>query len=373
MMSALSQLADFGQSFWLDNLSREMLRNGDLQRRVDGGLLGITSNPAIFDKAMRGGSWYEAEVEHLGASGLGPSEIYEQLTVADVGEACDLLLGVWERTNGVDGYVSLEVSPRLANDTEATLAEARRLYSALGRKNALIKIPGTPAGGPAIRRALFEGINVNVTLLFSCEAYETVAEAHTQALEDRLDAGLPVDDTASVASFFLSRIDSLTDKKLAALAAGLDGSEKAGVESLAGEAAVANAKIAYQGFERRLASDRWKRLEEAGARPQRMLWASTSTKNPAYSDVKYVEPLIGPLTVNTLPESTITAFDDHGTAALTVRDGRETARAVMDRLAAVGIDFDQVCRELLDEGVTKFIEPYCSTIAWLEQRLSVPA
>ena len=283
--------------------------------------------------------------------------------------ACDVLRGVWESSGGVDGYVSLEVSPHLANDTEGTVREARRLHDEVARENVLIKIPGTPAGVPAIRQALFEGVNVNVTLLFSIAAYEAVAEAHTEALEQRLDAGRPVDDVASVASFFVSRIDALTDRKLGELAAAPEGDPDR-CEALLGQAAIANAKLAYVGFQRRLATDRWARLARRGARPQRMLWASTSTKNPAYSDVRYVEPLIGDLTVNTLPEKTIDAFRDHGRSARTLTEGVDEARRTMAELAAVGIELDAVTDQLLAEGVEKFAVPFDRLLASLEERMA---
>lgn len=355
-MNSLQQLWQYGQSFWLDNLTREMLRNGDLARRVtEQGLRGVTSNPAIFHKAITEGQEYDEDIARYAAEGLDVTAIYDRLTVADVQSACDVLHEVWADSDGLDGYVSLEVSPHLANDTDGTLSEALRLYEAVGRDNVLIKIPGTPAGVPAIRQALFEGVNINVTLLFSIDAYNAVADAHIEALEQRMEAGRSVSDMASVASFFLSRIDSLADKKLEALG---DSGSTADIAPLLGGAAVANAKLAYASFERRLASDRWAPLAEAGGKPQRMLWASTSTKNAAYSDVRYVEPLIGDLTINTMPESTIAAFLDHGTAADTVRDGMDEAKTMMQALADAGLDFGAVTDELLEEGLAKFVTPF---------------
>lgn len=369
-MNALQQLWNHGQSFWLDNLSREMIGNGELARRVaEEGLRGVTSNPAIFHKAITEGREYDADIARFGAEGLGVEEAYERLVVADVQDACDVLRPVWTESEGLDGYVSLEVSPHLANDTDGTLVDAVRLNSDVGRDNILIKIPGTPNGVPAIRQAVFEGVSVNVTLLFSIGAYDAIADAYIEGLEQRLEAGRPVDNVASVASFFLSRIDALTDARLEALAAETDSTRAAEITGLMGEAAVANAKLAYDSFERRLDSDRWARLAEAGARPQRMLWASTSTKNPAYSDVKYVEPLIGDLTINTMPESTITAFADHGVAADTVRTGMSEAAETMRRLAAVGIDFDDVTDTLLREGVEKFVVPFDRLLESIEKRL----
>lgn len=369
-MSALLQLQEHGQSYWLDNLTRGMLVDGGLARRVETeGLRGVTSNPAIFHNAITGSAQYDEDIARFTTRGLGVEEVYDRLTIADVQGACDVLRGVWESSGGVDGYVSLEVSPHLANDTEGTVREARRLHDEVARENVLIKIPGTPAGVPAIRQALFEGVNVNVTLLFSIAAYEAVADAHTEALEQRIEAGRPVDDVASVASFFVSRIDALTDRKLDALADAAEGGS-ARVEALLGKAAIANARLAYVGFQRRLATDRWGRLARLGARPQRMLWASTSTKNPAYSDVMYVEPLIGDLTVNTLPEKTIDAFRDHGRVAATLTEGVDVARRTMADLAAVGIELDEVTDQLLAEGVEKFAVPFDRLLASLAERMA---
>lgn len=369
-MSALLQLQEHGQSYWLDNLTRGMLVDGELARRVETeGLRGVTSNPAIFHNAITGSAQYDEDIARFTARGLGVEDVYDRLTIADVQGACDVLRGVWESSGGVDGYVSLEVSPHLADDTEGTVREARRLHDEVARENVLIKIPGTPAGVPAIRQALFEGVNVNVTLLFSRAAYEAVADAHTEALEQRIEAGRPVDDVASVASFFVSRIDALTDRKLGALADAAGG-DRTRCEALLGKAAIANAKLAYVGFLRRLAADRWARLAGLGARPQRMLWASTSTKNPAYSDVMYVEPLIGHLTVNTLPEKTIDAFRDHGRASATLTEGVDEARRTMAELAAVGIDLDEVTDQLLAEGVEKFAVPFDQLLASLAERMA---
>ena len=371
-MSALLELQAHGQSYWLDNLTRGMLVSGELARRVETeGLRGVTSNPAIFHDAITGSSQYDDDIARFAAAGLDAEAVYDRLTVADVRGACDVLRRVWESSEGVDGYVSLEVSPHLANDAEGTVREARRLHEEVRRENVLIKIPGTPAGVPAIRQALFEGVGVNVTLLFSIAAYEAVAEAHMEALEQRLEAGRTVDGIASVASFFVSRIDALTDQRLGALAeARADDASR--YEALLGQAAVANAKLAYAGFRRRLAAERWARLERSGARPQRMLWASTSTKNPSYSDVKYVEPLIGELTVNTLPEKTIDAFRDHGRAASTLGDGVDDARRTMARLSAVGLVLDDITDQLLAEGVEKFAVPFDRLLASLETRMARP-
>jgi transaldolase len=367
-MNPLLQLHEYGQSFWLDNLTREMIQNGKLERRItEEGLRGITSNPAIFNKAISGGEEYDEDIARFAAEGLSVEAIYERLTVADVRAACDLLHPVFDASEGVDGYVSLEVSPHLAHETDETLDEACRLYGEVDRPNVLIKIPGTRAGVPAIRRALLAGVNVNVTLLFAIEAYEAVADAYMSALEERLAAGQRVDDMASVASFFLSRIDTLTDQRLQERG-DRPGVEDESIDALVGQAAVANAKLAYRSFRQLSASERWRRLAEAGARPQRMLWASTSTKNPAYPDVKYVEPLIGTHTINTMPESTISAFKEHGHVADTVQAGLEEAVQVMARLQRAGIDFEAVTEQLLDEGVAKFVVPFDALLQNLAQR-----
>lgn len=369
-MNALERLREHGQSFWLDNLTRRMLTSGELARRVaEEGLRGVTSNPAIFHLAISEGEEYDADIARFASEGLDAPRVYERLTVADVQGACDVLRPVWEETDGIDGYVSLEVSPHLAHDTEGTLEEARRLFAAVERPNVLIKIPGTEAGVPAVREALIDGINVNITLLFSLDAYEAVAVAYLDALEERREAGRRVDDVASVASFFLSRIDTETDARLDALAAAADEETAARIRELRGGAAIANAKLAYRSFDARLAGERWSKLEADGARPQRMLWASTSAKDPSYSDVKYVEPLIGPWTINTMPESTAQAFLDHGEVDDTVRHDVGEAERVMERLAEVGVDFDDVTRTLLDQGVDKFIAPYDRLLESLEGRI----
>ncbi|MFV1986171.1 MAG: transaldolase [Gemmatimonadota bacterium] len=369
-MNAFQHLWDHGQSFWLDNLSREMIANGELARRVaEEGLRGVTSNPAIFHKSITQGEEYDPDIAAFGADGLGVEAAYERLVVADVQDACDILRPVWVESEGLDGYVSLEVSPHLANDTDRTLVDALRLDAAVDRDNVLIKIPGTPEGVPAITQAVFEGVSVNVTLLFSLDAYDAIADAYLDGLDQRLEAGRTVDDVASVASFFLSRIDSLTDSRLEALASEADEGAADAVRELMGQAAVANAKLAYRSFEQQLDSERWARLSEAGARPQRMLWASTSTKNPAYPDVKYVEPLIGDLTINTMPEATIAAFADHGVVANTIRQGVDAAADTMKRLAEVGIDFDDVTDTLLEEGVEKFVVPFDRLLASLAKRM----
>ena len=341
-----------GQSCWMDDLTRQMIIDGELQRRIHQGVRGITSNPAIFAKSFEQGAAYDRDIATDAGNGLSAAEIYEDLTTTDARNACDLMRSVYDASNGEDGFVSLEVSPHLGHDTEGSLAEARRLWTRVDRPNLFIKIPGTAEGAPAIEQALYEGINITITLLFSIESYKAVAEAYLKALERRLAERKPIARLASVASFFLSRIDVLIDELLAHRP-GPD------AERLRGRAGVANAKLAYQSFKHILESDRWTRLAEKGARPQRMLWASTSTKNPAYKDLMYVEPLIGPMTINTMPEKTISALMDHGVVkANTVEDGVADARRTLADIDRLGISFAQVTAQLENEGIQKFIEPF---------------
>jgi transaldolase len=370
-MGPLLELAEHGQSYWLDNLSREMIENGDLARRVrEEGLRGVTSNPSIFHKAISRGHAYDEQVEELAKDGLSAREIYEQLVITDIRSACDLLRPVHEDTDGIDGFVSLEVSPYLLHDAKGTIEEARRLFQQVDRPNVLIKIPGSVAGYEAIEETLSEGINVNITLLFSIRAYEAVAHAYLDAMERRFLRGEPLDRVASVASFFLSRIDVLVDALLGQRIL-VGGGDRSGPDpaDLLGQAAVANAKLAYQSFKGIFAGERWERLAERGARVQRVLWASTSTKNPLYSDVRYIEPLIGPDTVNTLPEESLRAFAHHGMVRPgTVEEGLDQANKVMADLAEAGIDFEAVTWQLLNEGMTKFTRPYDALIRTLEEK-----
>jgi transaldolase len=368
-MNPLLELSDFGQSYWLDNLTRGKIESGELARRVqDEGLRGVTSNPSIFNQAISTGDEYDAQLRDLAESGLPIEQVYERIVVKDIRDACDVLRPVYDMTDGADGFVSLEVSPHLVYDAEGTMAEARRLYAAVARPNVLIKIPGSAEGVPAVRQMLYEGVNVNITLLFSIGAYEAVANAYIDALERRQSEGKSVDDIASVASFFLSRIDTLVDSTLDRLSES-DPADAENIRALRGEAAVANAKLAYQSFKKIFSGARWERLAARGARVQRVLWASTSTKDPAYSDLKYVEPLIGPETVNTMPDRTIDAFRDHGRIVPdSVERDVAQAEAVMEKLAAVGVDFDAVTAQLLAEGVKKFIDPFDALLATLAER-----
>jgi transaldolase len=365
----LTQLSSLGQSVWLDLIRRSMLApGGEMQKLIENdGVRGVTSNPAIFEKAINGSADYDDEIRALGKQGKDAAGIYELLAISDVGRAADFFRPLYDSTKGADGFVSIEVSPKLAHDTDGTLVEARRLWKALNRPNIMIKIPGTKAGLGAIRKALTEGININITLLFAVERYESVLEAYIAALEDRAKAGQPVDRIASVASFFLSRIDTLLDPQIdkAAQAGGAKGDIARG---LPGTVAVANAKIAYQKYDLVTAGERWKKLAAKGARPQRLLWASTSTKNPKYSDTMYVEPLIGPDTVNTMPMETVEAYRDHGKPASRIREGLDDATRKIAQLREVGIDLAVATQQLEDEGVKKFIDPFEKLLASIEAK-----
>ncbi|MEO8274979.1 MAG: transaldolase [Thermoanaerobaculia bacterium] len=359
----LRTLAGLGQSVWLDFIRRSWLEDGTLERLIrEDDLRGMTSNPAIFEKAIANGREYDDQIAAIVRSETGaettPLAIYEQVAVEDIRRAADLLEPVYRRTHMQDGYVSLEVSPELAEDAAGSLAEARRLWREVDRPNVMIKIPGTKTCLPVIRSLLAEGINVNITLLFARQAYADVAEAYFSALEERLGKGLPLDRIASVASFFISRIDTLVDKKLDEKAKSASPADRIRLEALKGKIAIANAKQAYALFTGLFASPRWQRLAEAAAVPQRLLWASTSAKNPAYRDVVYVEELIGNPTVNTMPPETIDAFRDHGVARATLGEGLTEARKQLEELAALGISLDGATDELLADGVAKFVEPF---------------
>jgi transaldolase len=356
----LHTLATLGQSVWLDFIRRSWLEDGKLERLIrEDDLRGMTSNPSIFEKAIANGREYDAQISGIVArGGATPLAIYEEVAVADIRAAADLLAAVYRRTHTRDGYVSLEVSPELAEDAAGTLAEARRLWKEVDRPNVMIKVPGTGVCVPVIRTLLAEGINVNITLLFARQAYAQVAEAYFSALEERLEKGQGVERIASVASFFVSRIDTLVDQKIDEKAKAAPPAEKARLEALKGKIAIANAKQAYSLFTGLFASPRWQRLAEAGAMPQRLLWASTSAKNPAYRDVVYVEELIGPDTVNTMPPETIDAFRDHGVARATIAEGLTEARRRIEELGSLGISLDAATDELLADGVAKFVEPF---------------
>jgi transaldolase len=364
----LVKLGTFGQSIWLDYIRRQMIDSGELKKFVDeDGLKGVTSNPAIFEKAIAGSADYDADIRKMAQAGKSIQEIYQTLTVADVGQGADVFRSVHDRVDGRDGFVSLEVNPHLAHDTQGTVAEARRLWQALNRPNVLIKVPATREGLPAIQQLISEGINVNVTLLFGLPRYQEVAEAYISGIEARVAQGEPMDRVASVASFFLSRIDVLLDPKLEKIAAA-GGPKATGAKELTGQIAIASAKIAYTIYQEIFESERFRKLAAKGARPQRLLWASTSTKNPAYPDLKYVEPLIGPETVNTLPLETLEAYRDHGNPASRLTEEVPRAASFLQRLPELGLDLNQATQQLEDEGVDKFNKPFDSLMKTLEAK-----
>ncbi len=369
-MNPLLKLIDYGQSYWLDNLSRTMIESGELKKKIsEEGLRGMTSNPKIFDQAISKSDAYDGRIKDLVKEGKSVNEIYEALVIKDVQDACDLFRPVYDESDGLDGFVSLEVSPYLARHTEATMEEVRRFFSRVDRPNCFIKIPGTGEGLPAIEQMLYEGINVNITLLFSVGRYEEVARAYVRAMDKRLAEGKDISGVSSVASFFLSRIDVLTDQLLLhRILPDERGKGTAKAEQLLGEIAIASAKIAYQSFKQIFSGDRWKELADKGARVQRPLWASTSTKNPKYSDVMYVEPLIGEYTVNTMPEETIDAFADHGKVEPnTVEQDLDEAQKKLKLLDEVGINLGYVTQQLEDEGIQKFIDPFNDLMDTLEK------
>ncbi|HKE03431.1 MAG TPA: bifunctional transaldolase/phosoglucose isomerase, partial [Blastocatellia bacterium] len=374
-MNPLVEVEKLGQSIWYDNIRRALIDSGELAQKIGAlptgvtstlgqkvsgdDLRGVTSNPTIFEKAITGSTDYNDAMRRLIAEGKSVNEIYEALVIEDIQRAADLFKPVYERTDKLDGYVSLEVSPLLARDTEGTIAEAKRLWDMLDRPNVMIKIPATPEGLPAIRESIAAGININVTMIFAIENYEEVAEAYISGLEQRSAAGQPVDHVASVASVFVSRIDTAVDNQLEfRIRRSDDESEKATLSGLLGKAAIANAKMQYQKFKEIFSSERFAKLKAQGARVQRPLWASTGTKNPNYSDVLYVESLIGPDTVNTLPPATFTAFRDHGKVLMTIEESLEEAKQTLAKLAEVGVDLNQVCQKLQDEGVKAFADSF---------------
>ena len=371
----LVEIKQFGQSIWMDNLTRDMIQSGELKGLVEnGGICGITTNPAIFEKAMMGNAIYDADIEAGVRAGKQIQKIYESLVFDDIRKACDIFKPIYDATDGLDGYVSIEVPPTIAHDTEATINEARRYYQEIGKENVMIKIPGTKAGLPAVEQVISEGINVNVTLLFSVDSYIETAWAYIRGLEKRAAQGEDISKISSVASFFLSRIDSNIDKKIDdKLKKGVDRIEKeVELRAVKGKIAIANAKIAYQEYKKIVQSDRWKALSAKNANVQRLLWASTSTKDPSYSDVMYVDELVGPNTVNTLPPNTIEACADHCDPASRVETGVEEAYHLIESLKDPDIDInlDQVMEELLVEAIDKFVQPFQSLMSSLEEKIN---
>ncbi|EHC10650.1 transaldolase [Fischerella thermalis] len=370
----LLEIKNYGQSIWMDNLSRDIIKSGELKDLVENkGICGITSNPTIFEKAIANNAMYDRDIEAGVRAGLPTYKIYESLVFKDIRDACDILRPVYEASNGLDGYVSIEVPPTIAHDTEATIVEARRYFQEIGRENVMIKIPGTEPGLPAVEQVISEGINVNITLLFSVQSYINTAWAYIRGLEKRAAQGQDISKIASVASFFLSRIDSNIDGKIdAKLAKGVDDlNVEAKLKAIKGKVAIANAKIAYQEYKKIVQSDRWQALAAKGAKVQRLLWASTSTKDPNYSDVMYVDELIGPETVNTLPPATIEACADHCNVANRLETNLEEAYNLMESLKDpdVNIDINTVMDELLTEGIDKFVKPFQSLMDSLEKKV----
>ena len=363
-------LLAFGQSIWQDDISRNQLTSGHLQRMVDEvGIRGVTSNPTIFEKAISAGDDYDDQISALFAENKSALEIFEAIEVDDIRDACDVLRPIYDASEGIDGYVSIEVSPDAARDADSTREQVRRLWDSVDRPNLMVKIPGTVEGVPVIQEMLAEGKNINVTLLFSIDAYRSVANAYVSALEERHANGLPIDRIASVASFFVSRVDTLVDKLLDEKAAGTEDPELHGAYAgLKGTIAVANAQMAYAAFLEIFSGPRWDALAAAGARPQRPLWASTGTKNPAYSDTLYVDTLIGPHTVNTMPGKTIEAFLDHGMVSRSVDEDLEGAQAMLTGLADAGIDLKAVTDQLEEEGIASFIKSFETLLAGVESK-----
>lgn len=358
-MNNLKKINEFGQSIWLDFFDREIMNNGKLQSLIDDdGLSGITSNPSIFEKAITATSDYDEDVKKLSKTGKTNEEIFFEIAIDDIKRATKILEPVYDKSNGTDGFVSLEVSPLIANDTNATIKQARDLWNRVGRKNVMIKIPATTAGIPAIEQCLTEGININITLLFGLEMYREVANAYLKALENRLNKNESIENVSSVASFFLSRIDVISKEPL----------EKNGMADMYGKIAIDSAKIAYEIFEEIFNSERFMNLKNKGAKPQKVLWASTSTKDDNFSDVKYVEALIGKDTINTLPMETIDAFRDHGKAGSTIKDGVEQAHKDLALLQMKGVSLDKLTTELIKEGVEKFNDAYNKLLAAIDKK-----
>jgi transaldolase len=366
----LQELHDAGQSIWLDSIDRRMLHDGELDRRIrEDALTGMTSNPTIFQKALASSNAYDEQIIAAEQQGLSSWELFELLETTDVRDACDAFAGVYSSTRGGDGYVSIEISPGVSHDADAALEEARRLWKTVDRPNVMVKVPGTAEGAVAVRRLIAEGINVNITLLFALEAHERVIAAYMAGLEDRVKARQPIDGLASVASFFVSRVDTEVDNRLDALIAKAAPLEKERLQTLKGRAAIANAKLAYRLFTQKFSGPRWEALAKQGAKVQRPLWASTSTKNPAYRDVMYVEELIGPDTVDTMPPATIEAFKDHGVVARTVDKKVAVAEAVLKEIEAVGISMRDVTAKLLVEGIASFQKSFDDLLAGLEAKI----
>jgi transaldolase len=368
MPNPLNRLHDLGQSIWLDYLRRDMLLDGTQARLIrDDDLTGQTSNPTIFQKAIAESDLYDEDIRSAGA-GVSPERILDAIMIEDIRSAADLFRPVYDRTGGEDGFVSVEVSPDLAWDTRASIEEARRLWNAIERPNLMVKIPGTAEGLPAIRECLAEGININITLLFSVDRYHEVMDMWFAAMEQRMERGDPVDRVASVASFFVSRVDTKVDQRIEERLARMADEERGPLEELAGRIGIDNARIAFEAYEQRFGDGRFAALAEAGARPQRPLWASTSTKDPDLPDIYYVEALLAPGTVNTLPPDTLEAYRDHGDPVVRIHDDLDGAHQRMARLGELGIDFATVLEELEKEGVEKFSKSFHDLLDTIEEK-----
>ncbi len=361
MANQLRELEKFGQSVWIDNISRGMLKKGELKRLVEeDGISGVTSNPTIFQKAIGKSNDYDEQIKSLLSANpdLSAADLFEQLSVKDIQDGTDVLSKIYDKTNGNDGFVSLEVSPGLAYDTQRTIEEARRLFRSVNRKNVMIKIPATQEGIPAIRQMISEGVNINITLIFAQSVYEQVVDAYLSGLEDRVKEGKEIKNIASVASFFISRIDTAVDDELS----------KINNQDLKGKIAIANAKLVYQKFEEIFSGQRFKKLEAKGAKKQKVLWASTSTKNPAYPDILYIEELIGNHTINTIPPATIEAYKDHGKPQERITQSVDAARAQMRKLAELKIDFSEVTKKLTEDGVILFSNSFKELMQEIENK-----
>jgi transaldolase len=360
MTNHLHEIEALGQSIWLDNISRQLIESGTLERLiVDDGISGVTSNPSIFEKAMGHSDIYDDALRAAAEEGLDARDIFLRLAIADIRDGADVLRPSWDRTGGADGHISFELLPELADQVEASVAAAKHFVAEIDRANVLIKVPGTAAGVEAFRELTAQGISINVTLLFAVERYEEIAEAYVAGLEQRAAAGEPIDAIASVASFFVSRVDGKVDAAL----------EQAGRSDLQGKAAVANARVAYESFQRIFSGPRWEALAAKGARPQRPLWASTSTKNPAYPDTLYVDELIGPDTVNTMPDATIDAARDHASPKRTIDRDVAGAHRLLGQVRAAGVDIDRICAvELVEEGVASFAKAFDDLLQTIGQK-----
>ena len=368
MPNPLNRLHDLGQSIWLDYLRRDMLEDGTQARLIrEDDLSGQTSNPSIFQKAIAESELYDEDIRGAG-SGTDPNAVLDAIMIEDIRTAAALFRPVYDRTSGEDGFISVEVSPDIAWDTEASIAEAHRLWSAIDRPNLMVKIPGTAAGIPAIRECLAEGVNINITLLFSVDRYHDVMDAWFEAMERRVERGQPVDRLASVASFFVSRVDTKVDQRIGERLARVSDDERARLEALEGRIGIDNARIAFEAYEERFGGERFAALAEHGARPQKPLWASTSTKNPEFPDVYYVEALLAPGTVNTLPPDTLEAYRDHGDPEIRIHEDLEGAHRRLAELGELGIDFQVVLEELEKEGVEKFSKSYHELLDTIEEK-----